>query len=307
MTHRPNLAAAANLATVALASVLACLPALASAQTPAPTPPQPPPPATGAPKAPAAQGKLGEWPALKDTDKERVPALAGQFRKADPQLHAEAKKQLVAIGDAAAPRLMQLVSDRVDNTNPQLFAVFDEILDSRHAALMARETKKQGIELRRYLTRRLCRFGDAEMAPAFETLQKDKDEATAFYAQLGLLAARKKEALPAVLAYTKAHWAEVSALVAEVLAPVRSAGLGEAVFEAIAKAQPVDQMVGLRLLRYLMVKEQGVILRHYLEANEHTVKREAVNAARVLNGEAPIENLSVFQAIEQAKLWLQKV
>jgi hypothetical protein len=285
-----------------LATTVAAFAAHAAAQAP---------PATPAP-APAAgtqdkQGKLGEWPALKDTDKDKVLALAGQFRKQNPQLHEEAKQQLIALGDGALPLLLQQTSDRADNTNAQLFAVFDAMLGPRHAALMARETKKERVELRRYLTRRLCRFGDPDMAPIFGTLQKDKDELTAFYAQLGLLALKHREALPPVLAYTKGHWNEVGALVAETLAPARSQELGEAVFEAIAKAQATDQMAGLRLLRYVMVKDQTVILRRYLEASDHAVKREAVNTARVLHGEPAVENLSVFQAIEQAKQWLQKL
>jgi hypothetical protein len=283
------------LATLALtaATLFAGLPALAQAQKP--------------PAAGTTAEKLGEWPTLKDTDKDRVLAFTGQFRKADPQLHAEAKKQLIALGDAAAPLLMQQVSDRAENTNAPIFAVLDEVLGARHAALMARETKKPRIELRRYLTRRLCRLGDADLAPVLDSLQKDKDESTAFYAQLGLLALKRRESLPAVLAYTKTRWNDVGPLVAEVLTPARSPELGDAVFEAIAKAQPVDQMAGLRLLRYVMVKEQGVVLRGYLEASDHTVKREAVNTARVLHGEAPVDNLSVFQAIEQAKQWLQKI
>lgn len=272
--------------------------AAAGAQQPAPQKP---------PAAQETKGKLSEWPPLKDTDNERVLGLIGQFRKPNPQLGEDAKKQLIQLGDPAMPRLMQNVSDRADNVNPQLFAVLDEVLGKQHAALMARETKKPSTELRRYLTRRLCRFGDPDMAPIFEGLQKDKDESTVFYAQLGLLALKHKDALAPVLAYTKTRWNDVGALTAEVLTPARCRELGDAAFEAIAKAPAVDQMAGLRLLRFLMVKEQSVILRRYLEASEHTVKREAVNTARVLNGEPPIENLSVFQAIEHAKQWLQKL
>ncbi len=262
-------------------------------------------PATPTPAA--ATGKRNEWPTLKDTDKERVLSLTGQFRKADPQLHQDAKTQLVALGEGAAPLLMQQVSDRAENSNPHLFAVLDELLKPQHAALIAREVKKPRIELRRYLVRRLCRMGDADMAGVLEPLQKDKDEQTAFFAQLGLLALKRREPLPAVMLYTKAHWAEVGPLIAEVLAPARSNEVASWVFESITKASATDQMTGLRLLRYLMVKEQGVILRTYLEASEHSVKREAINTARVLHGEAPIENLSVFQAIDHAKQWLSKI
>lgn len=280
----------------ALGIVLAAAPDAAAQQ---PTP--------AAPASQAGKDKLGEWPPLKDTDKERVLALAGQFRKQDEQLQNDAKQQLIALGDAAMPLLMQQTSDRADNTNAQLFAVFDTVLGPRHAALMARETKKPRVELRRYLARRMCSFADRDLAPVFDTLTKDKDEATAFFAWLGLLAQGRKDAVGPVLTYTKTRWNDVGPLVAEALTPARSQPLGEALFEAIAKAAAVDQMAGLRLLRYTMVKEQGVLLRRYLEAGEHTVKREAVNTARVLHGEAPMENLSVFQAIEQAKEWLKKV
>jgi hypothetical protein len=287
----PTLAARCGL--LALAAVL---PATARAQD-----------KTAPAAAPAAQGKLAEWPAIKDTDKDHVLALEGQFHKPDAKIQEDAKNQLIAIGDGAMPLLMQRVSDRAENVNPQLFAVFDVLLEKKHAALMAREIKKERIELRRYLTRRLCRFGDPDMRPVFESLLKDKDEETVFCAQLGLLALKQRTALAPVLAYVKVHWNAVAPLVADVLTPARSRELGDAVFESIANAQAVDQMNGLRLARYLMVKDHSVILRRYLEAGEHTVKREAVNAARVLNGEPPIENLNVFQAIEQAKQWLQKL
>lgn len=287
--------------------VLAAVGALWLAAAPVATQ-TPTPPAPQAPPAQAGAGdKLAEWPPLKDADKDRLLALVGQFRKDDPKIQEEAQRQLVALGEAAMPLLMQRVTDAAENQNARIFAVLDQVLTKRHAALMARETKKPRVELRRYLAQRLCRFGDPELAPVLETLQKDKDALTAFYAQLGLLAQRRVAALSPVLTYTKTNWATVGPLVAETLTPARSPELGVAVFEAIAKAAPVDQMAGLRLLRYLMVKEQGMLLRTYLEAPDNTVLREAVNTARVLHGEAPIENLSVFQAIEHAKQWRQKI
>jgi hypothetical protein len=251
--------------------------------------------------------KLTEWPTLKDTEKQRVLALAGQFRKEEARLHDDAKKGLLQLGDGAAHLLLQQVSDKECRANELLFEVFDEMLVEKHAALMAREVKKEKPELRRYLTRRMCCFQDGDLAGAFQALVKDKDESTAFYAQLGLLALKKKEAVVPVLEYSKTHWKDIADLVAKALTPARSREAGEMVFEAIGKAKVPDQMAGLRLARYLMVKEQGVILHSYLDASEHTVKREAINAARVLNGEAPIENLDVFKAIEMAKIWRAKV
>lgn len=255
---------------------------------------------------PAKIEKLGEWPAIKDTDKDRVLALVGQFRKADTELHAAATKQLLAIGESAMPLLFQQVSDNTNNVNTQLFAVFDTLLEPKHAALMARESKKQKVALRRYLIQRLCRFLDADMLPVLANAAKDKDPETAFFGALGGLALKQKEQLPAVLAYSKNHWREVAPICTEVLPNARSNEAGSWVFEAIAKAPSADQMVGLRLARYLAVKEHTIILRGYLQAADGSVKKEAVNAMRVMHGEAPMENLSVFQAIEMAKEWLNK-
>ncbi len=251
--------------------------------------------------------KLAEWPELKEADKNRLLPLVGQFKKADPELQAAASKELIEIGAGGAPLLFQQVADRAENGNAQLFTVFDAMLDRRHAALMARECKKPRVELRRYLIKRLCAFADPDVLPVLQATTKDKDELTAFYSQLGVLALRQREAVAPVLAYTKVHWKEVSDFVATVLPAGRSTDTGLWLFEAITKAPPADQMAGLRLLRYLATKEQASLLHRYLEATDHTVKKEAVNTARVLHGEEPLENLSVFQAIEMSKQWLQKL
>ena len=94
-------------------------------------------------------------------------------------------------------------------------------------------------------------------------------------------------------------------MIAEVLQPVRSVKAGEQVLKAIAKGDAVEQMAGLRLLRYVATKDQAVELKGFLRSSENNVKKEAVNAMRVLHGEEPIENLSVFQVVEMANKWLQ--
>lgn len=285
-------------ATLLLAWIAAgSLPAQNGA-TPAPAPAQAP--------AQAKVEKLAEWPAPKDSDKDKVMALVGQLRKPDPALHEAARKQLVTLGVSAMPLLFAQVTDHAENVNPDLFLVFDELLGPAHAALMARETKKPKVELRRYLIRRLVHFHDADLVPVLVATVKDKDPETSFFASLGALALKQKEQLPSVLAYTKMNWKTVGTLVAEVLPGARSTEAGSWVFEAIAKAPVADQMAGLRLARYLATKDQTTILRTYLQAPDHTVKKEAVNAMRVLHGEAPIENLDAFRAIEMAKEWLSK-
>lgn len=258
------------------------------------------------PAAPAAPKKATEWPTLKEVDKDKVIAQVAQFRKSDPDLFAPARAALVQFGDAAAPILFVLCSDAAGNVNEQLFLVFDAMLTARHSALLVRECKKPKVELRRYLVRRLARFGEAELLPALQALVADKDPETSFFASLGCLALGDQKALPAVMTYTKTQWKAVGPLVAEVLPMGRSHEAGAAVFAAIAKAPVPEQMAGLRLARYLALKEQSVIVRTYLQAADHQVKKEAVNTMRVLYGQEPAENLTVFEAIKQANEWLTK-
>jgi hypothetical protein len=249
--------------------------------------------------------KLDEWPALKDTDRDRVLAMAAQFKK-DSKLHEAARNGLVGVGEAAMPLLFQQVSDRQEASNEQLFLVFDKVIGPQHAALLARELGKPRVELKRYLVRRLCRFVDPTMAPVLVAASRDKDAQVAITGSIGALALKQKEALPAVLLRAKNDWDSIRELAAEVLPAARSSECGMWAIDCLKDAHPVDRVAALRLLRYLAVKEQAAYLRIYLDAEDHGVKKEAINAMRVLYGQPPMENLSVFQAIEMAKEWKTK-
>lgn len=251
--------------------------------------------------------KLGKWPALKKAVSDRARSVARQFKKPQEKLHEEAHKKLVEIGAGVAPVLIPMVSDRPQNTNDHLFAVLDAVVDKSHASLLARETKRPSVEWRRWLMRKLAGFGDKDMAAVFKPALKDKDKDIAFYAGLGMLALGKHDGLDVVLLAAKQRWAELGDITAKALTPARAAKNALPVFEKIAQARATDQMAGLRLLRYLMVKEQGMMLRTYLQSSDFAVKKEAINTARVLHGEKPLDKLSSFQAINQAKQWLQKL
>ena len=258
-----------------------------------------------APKAPPS-AKATEWPALAAADRDRTLALAGQLKKDNDELRRTAREGLIAIGPAAAPLLFQQVSDKDEGLNAQLFLVFDAILAPAHATLLAREAGKNKATLRPYLMRRMCAFVDPELAPVLKAATKDKNAEIAFCGNLGLLALRDTTVLPAVIESTRRNWAERVEQVSAVLPAGRCEASGTAVGELIAKAETPVQAAGLRLLRYLATRDQTVIVRPYLQAEDHGVRKEAVNAMRVLHGEAPIENLSAFQAIEMAKEWLKK-
>lgn len=261
-----------------------------------PTPPVPPEPR-----------KLDEWPPLPPGDKDRVSGLLGQFRKADPALHAQAHEALVRIGDCAGPLLLTYLTDLPENSNDAVAAVLDQVLDRRHGALLAREAKKPRLALRRYAVRRLCGFVDPDLAPVLQTAAKDKDPDVAFHANLGLLALQDRAGLKPILQRARKEWNEMRAACAAVLPAARSPEVARWVLQEMQQGGPLEVVAGLRLLRSLAPRELASSIRGYLDAEDHGVKKEAVNALRALHGEEPLENLSVFQAIEMAKEWKARI
>jgi hypothetical protein len=253
-----------------------------------------------------ADNKVKEWPALKPADRDRVLVLAGQFRKDNEELRKAARDELIAFGAGAAPLLFQRVNDKDESINDDLFAVFDNILGPEHAGLMAVQARKNKVTLRTYLLRRLCEFVDPEMKPTLQWATKDSEDDVVFYACLGLAALHDTDALLTLIELTRKTWASHKDLVAKVLPAARCDACGRAVAEHIAKAEATVQAAGLRLLRYVAIPDHVLIIRGYLAAEDHGVKKEAVNAMRVLHGEPPIENLSAFQAVEMAKEWQSK-
>lgn len=271
--------------------------------------PQEPKPST----EPAAAGKglpeaLKAWPALAAADRDRAISLTGQFKKDEAAVKEAARKELLAMGAGAAPVLFQKVGDAEKELalNEELYLVFDEMLQAEHRNLMAEQAKKKKLELRKYLVRRLCQIADPELKDDLAPFAKDADEQIAFHANLGLAALGDTEALAAVVETTRTKWADHKPMVEKVLPRARSAAAGTAVADYVAKKPPAVQAAGLRILRYVATDETRATIKAYLTSEDHNLKKEAVNALRVMAGQEALENLSAFEAIGMAKEWLNK-
>jgi hypothetical protein len=293
-----------------LLSLLACIGVAAVAQDPGKAPDSSPPAAAQDPKSSPTElpKPITAWPSLSATDRERAISLTGQFKKDDVALREAARKDLIAMGAGAAPALFQKVGDTDKElaVNDEIYLVFDAMLASEHRNLMAEQAKKKKLELRKYLIRRLCEMADPELKDELAPFAKDVDEQTAFYANLGLAALKDKPALLTVLETTRKDWADHVAMVSKVLPTARSSECALAIAEFIAGKQPQVQAAGLRLLRYVATDADAVVVKSYLSAEDHNVKKEAVNAMRVMHGQPPLEMLSAFDTIGMAQEWLTK-
>jgi HEAT repeat protein len=190
--------------------------------------------------------------------------------------------------------------------------VLDALVRQEHAALLARYAADPRIAVRRFVFDWLPRFRDREMAPILQKGLKDQDPEVQFRAALGLLAIDDTTSGDVVLVRCHTEWQDHAARVEGVLRQARGErGTKWALAKLSAARKDGEkglQVGALRLLRYLGTKDAAGAIKWGLDAEDHLIKKETINALRaIVDGAAPLEELSVFQAIEAAKEWKGRV
>ena len=276
---------------LALASVFA---AAAAAQSPAPATSQP--------------ARATAWPKLEPRQQERIGELMKVFTMRKEDLYEQSHEELVAFGAGAAPLLIQRLTDFATNQNAQVRPVLDEITDASHATLIAKHARDQRVVVRHWVISRLASFADPSMAPVLKQGTKDKDADVQFEAALGLAGLGDLQAFDIVFDRCVADWGAVGKRVHAVLTPARGPAGTKWLVTRMAKAQFKEQVTCLKLLRALGTDEAKPVVVPLLDSSDHTLKREAINVLRaIVDGQPPLETLSVFDAIEQAKEWKRRV
>ncbi len=254
------------------------------------------------------------WPKLSTSAKQSAKLalrrlLAGDSENANEEATAAARDELLRLGPAVAPLLLRRLGDR-DRVNPEpLTEVLDQLVNAKHATLLAKlATKRKPLLLRRYLTARLATFRDPATRPVFLAAAKDKDADLAFYGTLGLCGLRDLDHLDAVFDRCRQDWFSVVALVQATLEPMRGEDPADHVLRRMGKHDERDLVTGLRLLRSLAPKPYAGLIRIHLDSRHNSVKKATINALRVIvDGAKPLEKLSVFQAITMAKQWRDRL
>lgn len=261
----------------------------------------------------AAQGSkpsapAGAWPKLDAKTTERVKTLFENLGRHEAELTKKSEDELVTIGAGAAPYLINKLVDFPNNVNDSVRRVLDATTKSEHAALIAGFAREKRTALRLWVVERLATFALPEMAPVLENAQKDKEKEIAFRGSLGLVALGKKEALDAVLARCAEEWSEVGEFAMRLVAPGKRSELGTLLLKKVDGDDTKVRLAALRLLRVLGTKENAHGIAVHLDSEDHAVKKESINALRVIvDGQPALDQLSVFDEIEMAKEWKKRL
>ncbi len=254
------------------------------------------------------QAKKLAWPKLSPSASSKLKIGLRKVKSDDEEKAAEAEANLIAIGPAVAPRMARVLGGKDEDLHEPAARVLDAVLEKQHAPLIVPWMKKKQPAVRRYVTLRLARFHMNDAKGTLEKALKDKDADVQFHAALGLAGLGDFGSLDVVFAHCREGWRDIATTVHEVLEPARSRNAVEELSKRMRDADDQAVITGLRLMRSLCPRDYAIVLKSRLDAQQHAIKKEAINALRaVVDGEPPLENLSVFQAIELCKKWKARV
>ncbi|MCA8941264.1 MAG: HEAT repeat domain-containing protein [Planctomycetes bacterium] len=252
--------------------------------------------------------KPPKWPTLSSKEASQAKLLIRKLADEDTEVVDEAKSGLAQLGAGCALALLRAIEGQDEDVQIRAGEVLDHVLLPEHAPLVVKWLKKDKPAVQRYTTRRLARFRLPELKPTLESQLESEDEIVRFDASLGLASIGDFSHFDTVFSRCQSDWREVAPIVDELLSPQRGPEQAKLLAKDLRSADEDHVVTALRLMRSLCPKTHAMMLKTYLDASSHRIKRGAINALRVIvDGDKPLENLSAFQAIDHAKKWKERV
>lgn len=261
--------------------------------------------------------RLTAWPKPEDKDKLLVD-VDRVLKARTPEMGEQGRDALLAVGPAAVPFVLDAYGREKDpDTKKRLHEVLVGITTAEHTRLLAKEFNGRFPQARTFALWRAAYFPDPEILKDAEAAwarnaklgdKADPDERYA--AALCCAAAGSIVGLEALWDATRTP-KEWDAKKRELRAALNGARGHAASAWVLAKLDDkADRKLKVAVMRMLAGcgdKESASRVRPFLEDEDNQVRVAAINALRgIVDGDPPLEDLSAFEAIEQAKKWKGK-
>lgn len=276
----------------------------------------PTPIATQEPPREGEVTRLDAWPALERDTLEVVRNDVARLRKArTPEMGQAAEAALVAVGAGVVPELLPaLGKERDELAVARIVRVLERVTDGRHTRVLAAEFAAKEAAVRTFCMRRAAAFPDPGVREAAEAawarVQKAGEKADAeerFACALCAASSGSLVGFDELAARAEERWPQDGAMLRAALEGTRGP---EASAKAVALLQgPREkQVAGLNLLSACGDKDSAGAVKPFLDSNDHQIRVCAINALRgMVDGVGPIDKLPVFEAIDLAKQWKNRV
>jgi len=294
------------LAGLALAVLLPLLASPAAAQTP------PPAPTGQTEKGKEEIERLKAWP---EVDEETVKLDVERLRKArTEEMGVQARDALVAAGAGVVPFLLPKYGiEQDEDALKRIVVVLDAVTGAEHTRLLAKDFTDRSVRVRTWSLRRAAAFPDpgvlaaAEKAYAAATKRKkrDRDEDEVFAAALCAASAGSFVGFEEIVERAEKDWGKSGQAIHVALTAVRGPKATEKVAPWLADESRQHKTAGLRLIAACGDKETATpLVAPFLDSTDNTLRVAAINALRgIVDGDPPLDKLSVFEAIERANKW----
>lgn len=271
--------------------------------------------------APPADGRLTEWPAL--ADEAAAKKELARLRKATTEeMAVDAAAKVRALGAGMVPLLLDaLGKDRAPEAQERLLGALTALTGAPHTRLLAREWSHESPAVRAFALDRVATFPDAglvaEARALFVSLSEraqdpkarlKPDEEELDRAARVALSTGALEGVPRCLAQAERDWRKYGAALRTACAGAKSDAANELLLPKLTGASTdAARVAALRLLAAAGTQPAVSTIRRFLDAEANAVRVAAINALRgIVDGAPPLEELSVFTAIEEAKRWKER-
>lgn len=268
--------------------------------------------------------RLDAWPALDRDVEDVVETDVERVRKArTPEMAEFAREGLIGVGAGAAPHLIEaLGAEKDEAARGRLVEILTAVTDAPHTRLLAAEFEHDALEVRVFCLGRAAAFPDAgtgeAAAAAYERVvawkddrrnQRKYDVREHDAAALAATAGGSFVAFDHLLALAREDWGERGGPIRVALTAVRGVEATRRVTPALASDERREIVAALRALSGCGDREEAVRdVAPFLDSDDNSIRVAAINALRgIVDGDPPIEQLSVFDAIELAKQWQERL
>jgi len=257
--------------------------------------------------------RLTAWP--EPADEAALEKDVARLRKASTdEMGLDADRQLRAVGAAAAPYLLKaLGKEKDEKARARVVAVLEHVTGPAHTRLLAQHFDDRSEEVRTFALERTAALPDPGLADAALAALERALEGGAktsprelHAAALAVTATGSIAGLDALRAHAVAGPGDP--VLRRTLEAVRGPEASERVAAWLADPDRRVRAAALEMLAGC--GDEGVTprVKPFLDEQDNTLRIGAINALRgIVDGEPPIDKLPVFEAIELAKRWKERV
>jgi hypothetical protein len=261
--------------------------------------------------------RLTEWPKPALTA-DQIKREIERLRKAGtPEMGEQADEALTKAGAGVVPELLPVLGkERNVEARLRVEHVLDKITAAEHTRLLGAFFADKSREVRVWALTRCANFPDLGLQAAADEAftrakaLRDKDlkaegaDFEVYAAALCATAAGSHAALEVVSSTALTNWGKRGVEIRLALESVRDATATEFASKLARDTDRKKKVCGLNMLAGCGTQDALAVVKPCLDDNDNSIRVAAINAMRgIVDGDLPIANLPVFEAIELAKKW----